>query len=162
MSGRRALAGDQPEDAADARADRAPGVEGPEDVAEQDAERPKPEPEGDEDEGEREVAVRRLGPLEPGLDRDAEQEHADRARRATCGSRVDDAARAAPERAPVARPRSGARRQAAESATKETIRTSEAPQANSQARDRQVLPRDERVGEREDRSALIGSAGLTG
>ena len=41
--------------------DRPPGVEGAEDVAEEDAEHDQAEPEGDEDEGEREVPVGRLG-----------------------------------------------------------------------------------------------------
>ena len=72
-------------------------------------------------------------PAQPGVDGDAEQEDADRA-----AEDLRRAGRAGPARAPPpsGRQRSSSKRgsrQAAESAKKETIRTIDAPQANSQA-----------------------------
>ena len=64
-----ALPGDEPEAAADGAADRPPGVEGLEDVAEEDAEQREAEPGGDEEEGDREVAIRRFGAVDAGVDR---------------------------------------------------------------------------------------------
>src|SRR6185503_9813341 len=52
--------------------------EGAKDVAEEDAEDDEPEPRGNEDEGDREVAVRSFGAVQPGPDRDPQQEHAER------------------------------------------------------------------------------------
>ena len=129
----RALAGDRLEAAADGAADRAPGVEGPEDVAEQDAEEREAEPGGDEEEGEGEVAVRALR-CRAGRRRSRRRAGRRRSRpQRTCAGRPSRA-RESPARG-GASVRSSKRglRQAAESAKKETIRTIDAPQANSQA-----------------------------
>ncbi len=85
---RRGLARDQPEPATESARDRPPGVEGAEDVAEQDAENDQPEPEGDEDEGEREVAIGGVRPLEAGPYRHRQQEDAERAGQ-QLGDRID-------------------------------------------------------------------------
>jgi hypothetical protein len=58
-------------------ADRAPWVERPEDVAEEDAREREADPEDDEDEDRREVPRRRLLAGQPRPHEDAQREHAD-------------------------------------------------------------------------------------
>ena len=131
--GGRALAGDRAEAAARGAADRPPGVEGPEDVAEQGGEEGEAEPGGDEEEGEREVAVRALRCRAA---RRRRRRRAGRRRPAPQRAWAGRLSRARESPAPSGRQCSRSKRglrQAAESAKKETIRTIEAPQAKSQA-----------------------------
>ena len=127
------LAGDEAEAGAGGAADRAPRVEGPEDVAEQGREEGEAEPDGDEKEGDREVAIGRFGPVDAAVGGDAEEEDAEGAAEGL-GGRVEQ--RREVSQAAAGRQRSSSKRglrQAAESAKKETIRTIEAAQAKSQA-----------------------------
>ena len=140
--------------AADHPADRPPRVEGPEDVAEDHAEQREAEPGGDEEEGEGEVAVGRFGALQAGVDRDAEQEDADRAaedlrRQAEQGPREPG-----PERAPAFLLEAGlapGRREREEGDDQDDRR----PPGEQPGGDRQVLARDQRVGERQERSSRV-------
>ncbi len=95
------LAGHEAEHAGERPRDRAPGVEGAEDVAEADAQEHQAEPGGDEDEGDREVPVGRLGPREAAPDGDGEQADADQAREDLCRRAGDRRRQPARGRAPA-------------------------------------------------------------
>ena len=123
---------DQREQAGDRPRDRPPRVERPEDVAEQRRGDDQAQPEGREDERDREVAVGRLGALEARVD-----DERPGGRRRTTPARPAvtrlTTTRESPseQRPPAVLLEAAASRQASVSATNETIRTSDAPQANS-------------------------------
>ena len=101
------LSRDCREGPAEYTAHRPPGVEGPEDVAEEDTDRREAQPGGDEHERQGEIAVGRFGSPQPGIDREPQQEDADSPahdlRRQTHTARENPAPRAA-----IVRPRSAA------------------------------------------------------
>ena len=95
------LPGEAGEGAADGAADRAPGVEGPEDVAKEHAQHREAQPGGDEEERQGEIAVGRFGAAQAGVDRDPEQEDAERAADDLGGKAEQGAGEPLAERPPV-------------------------------------------------------------
>ena len=154
---RRALPGDRPEAGAGRAADRAPGVEGPEDVPQQGGEEREPEPGGDEEEGEGEVAIRRFGPAQAGVDGDAEQEDPDEA--------VEGLHRPVDQRPGEPR-REGTPVRLLEAGLAPGGREREeggdqddrCPPGEQPGRDRQILPGDQRVRERQEAHGLTWSS----
>ena len=143
-----ALPGDRPEAGAGGATDRAPGVDRPEDVAEQGGEEGEAEPGGDEEEGEGEVAIGRFGAAQAGVDRDAEQEDAEQAEERLRGDRDQGAREPRPERTPVRLLEAGLApgcRQGEEGDDQDDRR----PPGEEPGRDRQVLPGDQRVRQRQ-------------
>ena len=154
-----ALAGDRPEARPRRPAHRAPGVEGPEDVAQQGGEERKAEPGGDEEEGEGEVAIRRFGAAQAGVDGDAEQEDADEAAENLDGPADQSAGEPRPEGAPVRLLETGlapGRREREEGRDQDDRR----PPGEQPGRDRQVLPGGQRVRERQEGHGLTRNSAI--
>ena len=154
-----ALAGDQAEARSGGAADRPPGVEGPEEVAEDRREEREAEPAGDEEEGEGEVAVGRFGALEAGVDRQPEEEDADRAAERLHRQGEEDAREPRPERPLMQLLEAGAA-PACRQREEGDDQDDRSPPGEEPGRDRQVLPGCQGVRQRQEAHGLTRSSAI--